>query len=75
MVSIDPLDDAAYDVATRAAGPAGKLPFTEDQLRDSPSGDLFVVAWDSYDQDGDGYGRFQQRFTKSLFTELFDHRV
>jgi hypothetical protein len=29
------------DVATNAAGPAGRLPLTEELLRHAPSGDLF----------------------------------
>src|SRR5271166_3279843 len=32
---------ALFDVQTRAAGPAGNLPFTEELLREAPSGDLF----------------------------------
>ncbi len=31
----------AYVVRTRAAGPAGKLPLTDELLRERPSGDLF----------------------------------
>jgi len=45
------LDDWLGDTAserfilrTRAAGPAGKLPLTEDQLRNAPSGDLFGLT-------------------------------
>jgi len=41
---IDPfaLEDAAIlDVQSRAAGPAGSLPFTAEMLRSRPSGDLF----------------------------------
>jgi putative YjhG/YagF family dehydratase len=35
-------DDASLlDVATRARGPSGVLPLTEEMLRDRPSGDLF----------------------------------
>jgi xylonate dehydratase len=34
-------DPALYDVQTSAAGPAGKLPLTEELLREAPSGDLF----------------------------------
>src|SRR6201981_3440440 len=34
-------DPALYDVQTSAAGPAGKLPLTDDLLREAPSGDLF----------------------------------
>src|SRR5882762_5478034 len=31
-------------VATRAAGPAGRLPLTEAMLRETPSGDLFGLT-------------------------------
>ena len=34
-------DPALMDVPTRAAGPAGALPFTARMLRERPSGDLF----------------------------------
>src|SRR5215213_9257121 len=34
-------DPALIDVRTRAAGPAGALPFTASMLRERPSGDLF----------------------------------
>ena len=34
-------DPAVLDVQTTAAGPAGKLPLTEELLRKAPSGDLF----------------------------------
>ncbi len=34
-------DPAVYDVQTKAPGPTGALPLTAEQLRDSPSGDLF----------------------------------
>ena len=33
-----------YDVATRAPGPAGSLPFTDELLLNSPSGDLFGLS-------------------------------
>ena len=32
------------DIQTEAAGPAGQLPFTEEMLRDRPSGDLFGLT-------------------------------
>jgi putative YjhG/YagF family dehydratase len=35
------IDLAVLDVQTTAAGPSGKLPFTEQLLREAPSGDLF----------------------------------
>jgi putative YjhG/YagF family dehydratase len=34
-------DGAIYQVQSKAAGPAGSLPITEELLRDRPSGDLF----------------------------------
>src|SRR3984957_6930946 len=34
-------DPALFDVQTCAAGPGGKLPLTEELLREAPSGDLF----------------------------------
>ncbi len=34
-------DPRLLDIATRVSGPAGSLPFTEDMLRERPSGDLF----------------------------------
>ena len=39
--SFDSADVALYEVPTRAAGPVGSLPFTEEMLRERPSGDLF----------------------------------
>ncbi len=36
--------DALLDVRTKAAGPQGTLPLTEEMLRDSPSGDLFALS-------------------------------
>jgi len=33
-----------YKIQTRATGPVGKLPLTEDQLLNSPSGDLFGLS-------------------------------
>ena len=34
-------DNAVYELLTTTAGPAGKLPLTDDLLRHAPSGDLF----------------------------------
>jgi putative YjhG/YagF family dehydratase len=34
-------DPRLFEVSTRAAGPAGKLPLTAEMLRERPSGDLF----------------------------------
>src|SRR5262249_10229952 len=39
-------DASVYDVATRAAGPAGKLPLTEELLLHAPSGDVFGLSMD-----------------------------
>ena len=50
MKSVPALDDllttdpAAYDVVTAGAGPQGALPITAEQLRDSPSGDIFGLT-------------------------------
>ena len=35
------LSDAAYEVRTKAPNRSGALPFTEEMLKESPSGDLF----------------------------------
>lgn len=37
-------DDSLFDVQTKAAGPPGALPLTEEMLRDWPSGDLFGLS-------------------------------
>lgn len=34
-------DESIYSLKTTAPGPSGRLPFAAEQLRDSPSGDLF----------------------------------
>ncbi len=39
-----PVDDALFAINTRAAGPSGMLPLTEEMLRESPSGDLFGLS-------------------------------
>ena len=41
---LDATDSALLDVATRAAGPAGSLPLTDEMLLNSPSGDLFGMT-------------------------------
>src|SRR5258708_27524212 len=41
----EPVD--IYDVATKAHGPAGELPLTEEMLRDRPSGDIFGLSQDA----------------------------
>ncbi len=36
--------DALFQIRSKGAGPAGKLPLTEEQLRNAPSGDLFGLT-------------------------------
>jgi len=36
--------DEIYRIQTKAPGPAGRLPLTDEQLRNSPSGDLFGLS-------------------------------
>ena len=38
---LDSGDPSLFEVRSRAAGPAGALPFTAEQLRTAPSGNLF----------------------------------
>jgi putative YjhG/YagF family dehydratase len=40
-------DPSLFDVPTSAAGPSGKLPLTEELLRNAPSGDLFGWSQDA----------------------------
>ncbi len=40
----DSADSSVYRIQTKAPGPSGSLPLTEDQLRHSPSGDLFGMT-------------------------------
>jgi len=37
-------DASSFDVETKAKGPEGSLPLTEEMLRSSPSGDLFAMS-------------------------------
>ena len=37
-------DERIYQIQTRAPGPAGRLPLTEEMLRSSPSGDIFGLT-------------------------------
>ncbi|MDQ3622688.1 MAG: YjhG/YagF family D-xylonate dehydratase [Verrucomicrobiota bacterium] len=39
-----PADPAIFEIRTRAPGPAGALPLTEEMLSGSPSGDLFGLT-------------------------------
>jgi len=41
---LDAADATLFDVQTRAAGPAGQLPLTDEMLLNSPSGDLFGMT-------------------------------
>ena len=41
---LDSQDPGLYHIHTHAPGPVGKLPFTEQMLLDSPSGDLFGMT-------------------------------
>ncbi len=43
---IDSDDPTIYEIRTHGAGPEGRLPLTETQLRDSPSGDIFGLTQD-----------------------------
>jgi putative YjhG/YagF family dehydratase len=38
---VEPSGTSAYDLVTATPGPEGRLPLTEDLLRNAPSGDLF----------------------------------
>jgi putative YjhG/YagF family dehydratase len=40
----EPSTPEIFEVKTRAPGPAGKLPLTEEMLRERPSGDLFGLT-------------------------------
>src|SRR5438094_5892709 len=44
---VETTDPAIYDVRTKADGPAGSLPLTDEMLRDWPSGDLFGLSQDA----------------------------
>jgi putative YjhG/YagF family dehydratase len=39
--------DGVYDLKTKASGPVGKLPLTEEVLRERPSGDIFGQTQDA----------------------------
>ena len=39
-----PEDEAIYEITTRAPGPAGALPLTDELLTKSPSGDIFGLT-------------------------------
>src|SRR5262249_44619642 len=41
---LDSNDAAIFDLRTHTAGPAGKLPLTEQMLLESPSGDMFGMS-------------------------------
>src|SRR5262245_1004163 len=39
-----PVSEEIYRIQTKAKGPAGSLPITEEMLRNQPSGDLFGLT-------------------------------
>lgn len=41
---LESTEPSLYDIHTNAAGPSGKLPLTDDMLRNLPSGDLFGMT-------------------------------
>ncbi|MCC6446492.1 MAG: YjhG/YagF family D-xylonate dehydratase [Armatimonadetes bacterium] len=41
---LDSGDQAVYEIRTRASGPQGRLPLTEEMLRQAPSGDMFGLS-------------------------------
>lgn len=43
-VRLESPDSSHYQIDTHAPGPAGSLPFSVDQLREAPSGDLFALS-------------------------------
>src|SRR3989440_2575479 len=47
LASILESPESAYDVQTKAAGPAGALPLTDEMLRNWSSGDLFGLTQDA----------------------------
>jgi hypothetical protein len=40
-------DDSIYEIRTKAPGPKGRLPLTEDMLINYPSGHLFGMTEDA----------------------------
>src|ERR1700716_2396576 len=41
---VESTDPASFEVKTRADGPSGSLPLTDEMLREWPSGDLFGLS-------------------------------
>ena len=41
---LEAVSQEIYEIQTHAPGPAGRLPLTDDQLRNSPSGELFGLT-------------------------------
>src|SRR5262249_34829899 len=41
---LDSVDDSVFEVTTKADGPAGSLPLSEEMLKEWPSGDLFGLT-------------------------------
>ena len=44
---IDSSDESIFSIRTRGSGPAGKLPLSDDMLRNWASGDLFGLTQDA----------------------------
>src|ERR1700760_1987808 len=44
---LDSKDPSIYSIRTQGAGPSGKLPLTDDMLRNWASGDLFGLTQDA----------------------------
>ncbi|HEV3204877.1 MAG TPA: YjhG/YagF family D-xylonate dehydratase, partial [Gemmataceae bacterium] len=44
FINLVETDAELYDIQTRAAGPAGSLPLTEEMLLNAPSGDIFGLS-------------------------------
>ncbi len=47
FASLVEADPEALDIRTRAPGPSGRLPLTDELLRNAPSGDLFGLTQDA----------------------------
>ena len=54
---LDSSDPSVYEVTTKADGPAGSLPLTDEMLTDWPSGDLFGLSQNA----GMGWDRHRGR--------------
>ena len=74
LQQLEPAASGGFQVQTKAAGPAGSLPLTDDMLRNWSSGDLFgmVTSYLQYDLSDTTSGDFWYRaviapeFTKGI---------